>query len=127
MSITPFSSRPLFEHLGGDADSRTASLIYLGVAAAPASWWFVRWLYATAKSLPDPRLTDAYLRRLTIKYGITASAYWIAFAVALWSWRTGLFAAALITLGYLVPPARPDYKPGCEPKNDLDDADDEQG
>lgn len=126
VSVTPFPSRPLFEHIGGDAESKTAALVYLGIAAAPASWWFVRWLYATVKSLPDPRLTDAYLRRLMIKYGLTALAYWLAFAVAFWSWRTGLIAAAIITLGYLVPPARPEYKPGCEPADNVEDADDQQ-
>jgi len=126
VSITPFPARPLFEHLSGDADSQTAALVYLGVAAAPASWWFVRWQYAMIKCLPDPRLTDAYLRRLTTKYGITALLYWIAFVIAFWSWRSGLLAAALITLSYLVPAARPEYKPGHEPVNDLDEADDEQ-
>ena len=123
MSITPFPSRPLFEHLAGDADSKTAALVYLGVAAAPATWWFVRWLYATAKNLPDPRLSDAYLRRLTFKYGITASAYWIAFVVAFWNWRAGLLAAGTVTLSYVVPPARPEYKPGREPVDKLKDAD----
>lgn len=75
VSITPFPARPLVEHLGGDAESKTAVLAYLGVAAAPATWWFVRWVYATARALPEPRLTDAYLGRLNIKYGVTAGAY----------------------------------------------------
>ena len=38
VSITPFPARPLIEHLSGDADSRTATLVYLGIAAAPATW-----------------------------------------------------------------------------------------
>ena len=37
VSITPFPARPLIEHLGGDAESKTAVLAYLGVAAAPAA------------------------------------------------------------------------------------------
>lgn len=74
VSITPFPARPLIEHLGGDAESKTAVLAYLGVAAAPATWWFVRWVYATARGLPDPRLTDAYLRRTTLKFAVTAAA-----------------------------------------------------
>ena len=114
VSITPFPARPLIEHLIGDAQSRTAALVYLGVAATPATWWFVRWLYATVKKLPDPRLTDAYLKRLTLKYGVTAAAYWVAFAIAFWSWPAGLAVGAVVTLGYVVPPLRPVYKPGQE-------------
>lgn len=117
VSITPFPARPLIEHLGGDAESKTAVLAYLGVAAAPATWWFVRWVYATARALPDPRLTDAYLRRLTIKYGVTAGAYWAAFALAIWNWRAALIVAGIVTLSYIVPPAKPSYKPGQEPEN----------
>ena len=115
VSTTPFPSRPLIEHLGGDQGSRTAALVYLGVAAAPATWWFVRWLYATARGLADPRLTDAYLRRLSIKYAVTAGAYWAAFVLAFWSWRAGLIAAGIVTLSYVVPPANPAYRPTPEP------------
>ena len=111
VSITPFPARPLVEHLGGDAESTTAALWYLGVAATPATWWFLRWVYATARGLPDRRLTEAYLRRLTIKYGLTAAAYWAAFGLALWNWRAGLIAAGIVTLSYIVPPAKPTYKP----------------
>ena len=110
VSITPFPARPLVEHLAGDAESKAAVLVYLGVAAAPATWWFVRWVYATARALPDPRLTDAYLRRLTIKYGATAGAYWAAFGLAFWNWRVGLIAAGIVTLSYIIPPAKPVLK-----------------
>ena len=123
VSVTPFPARPLFEHAIGDGDSRTAALVYLAVAAPPATWWLVRWLYATAKGLPDPRLTDAYLRRLTLKYVATAALYWIALALAFWNWRLGLLLAALVTLGYVVPPMRLAYKPGEEPKDALEEAD----
>ncbi len=117
VSITPFPARPLIEHLGGDAESKTAVLAYLGVAAAPATWWFVRWVYATARGLPDQRLTDAYLRRTTLKFAVTAGAYWVAFALAIWNWRAGLIVAGIVTLSYIVPPAKPSYKPGQEPEN----------
>ena len=118
VSITPFPARPLVEHLGGDAESTTAALWYLGVAAAPATWWFLRWVYATARGLPDRRLTEAYLHRLTIKYGLTAAAYWAAFCLAFWNWRAGLIAAGIVTLTYIIPPAKPTYKPDPETKND---------
>lgn len=112
VSITPFPARPLFEHISGDADSAAAAVVYLGIAAAPATWWFARWTYATARGLTDPTLTDAYLRRLTVKYGITAAAYWAAFGLAFWNWVAGLAAAGVLTLSYLVPPAKPEFKRG---------------
>ena len=118
VSITPFPARPLFEHLAGDPQSRTAVLVYLGVAAAPATWWFLRWLYATARKLADPRLSDTYLRRLTIKYGLTAGAYWAAFTLAFWSSTSGLIAAGIVTLSYVVPPAKPEFRAGEQRQDD---------
>ena len=116
VSITPFPARPLVEHLAGDAESKTAVLVYLGVAAAPATWWFVRWVYATSRALTDLSLTDAYLTRLNIKYGVTAGADWAAFALAFSNWRAKLIVAVIVTLSYIVPPAKPAYKPGQEPE-----------
>lgn len=114
VSITPFPARPLIEHLGGDAESTTAAIWYLGLAAAPATWWFLRWVNATARGLPNRRLTEAYLRRLTIKYGLTAAAYWSALGLAFWNWRVGLIAAGIVTLSYIIPPAKPECQPGME-------------
>lgn len=78
----------------------------------------MRWLYATAKALPDPRLTDAYLRRLSIKYAVTVGAYWAAFALAFWNWRAALIAAAVVTVSYIVPSAPPELEPDESPQND---------
>lgn len=127
VSVTPFPARPLFEHIGGDAESRTAALVYLAVASTPATWWLARWVYATRKGLLDPRLAGGYLRRLTVKYSITATAYWTAFLVGFWNWRVGLAAAAVLTLGYVVPPLQPAFKPGQEPRDELEEADEQRG
>ena len=110
VSITPFPARPLVEHFAGDAESKTAALWYLGVAATPATWWFLRWVYATTRGLSDRRLTGAYLGRLNIKYSLTAGAYWAAFCLAFWNWRVGLIAAGIVTLSYIIPPAKPVFK-----------------
>ena len=123
VSITPFPARPLLEHLVSDAESKTAAIVYLGVAAAPATWWFLRWIYATARSLTDPRLTDVYLNRITINYGIPAASYWAAFAVAFWDWGVGLIAAGIVTLTYLVPPARPAFTTDVQSTTALEMAD----
>ena len=114
-SITPFRARPLFKHLSGNAERRTAALVYLGVTGAPATWWFVRWIYATARRLTDQRLADAYLKRLTIKYGVSALAYWAAFALTFWNWTDGIVAAGIVSLSDVVPPAKPIFKHGQMP------------
>ena len=126
VSVTPFPARPLFEHIRGDGESRVAALMYLSLAATPATWWLVRWVYATGKGLPDPRLAESYLNRLTLKYAATAVLYWIAFALAFWDWRLGLVVAALVSLGYVVPPMQPVFKPGQEPEDELEEAGEER-
>ena len=122
VSVTPFPARPLFEHIGGDAESRTAALVYLAVASVPATWWLARWVYAIRKGLLDPRLAGSYLQRLTFKYSITAAAYWACSFVGLWNWRVGLGAAAVVTLSYVIPPLQPAFKPGQEPRDELEEA-----
>ena len=123
VSLTPFPARPLFEHLMRDGDSRTAALVFLGVLSTPSSWWLARWLYAEAKELPDPTLEPSYLRRLSLKYAITAAAYWLAFGIAFLSWQAGLALAAIITLSYLAPPTTPQFRNGQEPADELEEAD----
>ncbi len=127
VSLTPFPARPLFEHVMGDGDSRTAALVFLGVLATPSTWWLTRWLYAVAKGLPDPTLEPRYLRRLSLKYAITVVAYWSAFGLAFFSWQTGLALAAATTLGYLVPPMAPAFREGQKPADELEEADEKRG
>ena len=127
VSITPFPAKPLFEHISGDAESQTAALVYMAVASAPATWWLARWVYATRTGLLDPRLARSYLQRLTFKYSITAAAYWMSLLAAFWNWRAGLAAAAVVTLSYVVPPMQPAFKPGQQPRDALEEADEEPG
>lgn len=123
VSVTPFPSGPFAAHLAGDGESRMAAVVYAGVLAAPSLAWFVRFLYARWRGLHDPRLAPVYLRRLTVKYASTAALFAAGVAVtAFIDWRVGFLLVALTTLGYLIPPQRPQFLPGQEPENELQEA-----
>ena len=124
VSLTPIPAGPMIAHLGGDADSATAARTYVVVLALPASVWLARWLYAVRGELLDRRLEAAYLKRLTLKYSLTAAAYWTAAALAWVDWRLGLGATLAVTLVYVLPPMTPAYRPGQEPRHELEEAED---
>lgn len=124
VSITPFPARAFVEHMAGDANSRTAGVIYTSLLAIPSLVWLIRWSYAVGRGLPDPRLDPTYLRQVTIKYAVTAAVFVAGVALsALVDWRVGFGVTALVTLTYLIPPMRPRYKPGQDPADELEEAD----
>nr|WP_295660821.1 TMEM175 family protein [Polymorphobacter sp.] len=129
VSVTPLPARPFVEHfragLDGDANGRTAAVVYAAALAAPSVAWLVRWLYAWRRHLLDDRLTDAYLHRVKIKYVATAVLSTAgAVIAALIDWRVGFGLTALVTLAYFLPPSKPEYREGQEPDHELEDAGD---
>lgn len=124
VSVTPFPARSFVEHLG-DANARTAACVYTALLAAPSVAWTLRWLYGTSRGLLDPALTPQYLRKLTVKYVATSAFMVLAFVLALaGAWQVGAGIAALATLLHVLPPAKPQYRPGQEPEDELEEADD---
>ena len=123
VSLTPIPAGPMVGHLAGDADSALAAQVYTCTLALPATLWLARWIYAVRLHLVDRRLDPAYLNRLTLKYVATSAAYWTAAGFTWVNWRVGLGAAVLVTLGYLVPPLAPVFKPGQKPRHELEEAD----
>ena len=123
VSLTPFPMRPLFEHLAGDGDSRTATLALTGVLALPATFWAARWFYAVSQELPDPTLDPAYVRRASLKYMWSVVAAYAAVFLSIWSWPCGLIVGSATVLIYLLPPLAPEFKPGQEPEDELEEAD----
>ena len=123
VSITPFPVRPFIEHLSDPFNIPTAATVYACLLALPALAWLIRWVYATRQDLLDPRLTPQYVSSLTLKYALTAAALLIGAALTAWvNWRLGIGLSALIILGYLVPPMKPKFKAGQEPKDELEEA-----
>ena len=122
VSLTPIPAGPMVRHLFGDGDSAIAARVYTGALAAPSLVWLLRWLYARRLGLLDRRLTEAYFKRLTVKYAVTAGAQVAAAALAWADWRLGLVASLVVTLSYFVAPMTPEYREGQEPDHELEEA-----
>jgi uncharacterized membrane protein len=124
VSITPFPARPFVEHVG-DVNAHTAALVYAALLAAPSLAWTVRWLYAVKRGLLDPRLTPVYLHKLTVRYVATSGLMLLGVALTVaGAWQAGMILIALLTALYVLPPMGPQYKPGQEPIDDIEEADD---
>ena len=123
VSITPFPSRPFVEHLNGH-NIRVAATVYTSLLALPSVLWLLRWLYAAHYRLVDPRLTPHYLHRMTLKcMWVVAGA--VVGVVLCWfvDWRVGMALVALVLLRYAFPPLAPEYNPGEEPADELEEPD----
>lgn len=124
VSITPFPARPFVEHWSDPANCRIAATVYAGVLTAPTLIWYLRWTYALKHDLLDPRLAPSYLYTLTIKYGLTVVADVTATLICWFAdWRVGMGVMALVIFGYALPPMTPEYNPGQEPKDELEEPD----
>ncbi|RST29805.1 DUF1211 domain-containing protein [Sphingomonas ginkgonis] len=124
VSITPFPARPFIDHLGDPANAATGAIVYAWVLTFPALVWLVRWFYGSTRGLLDPRLDHGFVRRTSIKYGLTTLCCLTGAIVAtVAEWRVGIALVAAATLVYLLPPMAPTYKPGEEPGSDIEEAD----
>ena len=124
VSILPFPTRALVDHIHGDRNSTTASVIYTAALLVPALVWTVKWSYAARVRLLDARITDRYLRRGEKVYAATSIGLAVSVLLAKTNWRLGVALAWAITLFYMAPPKEPDYKPGREPADDIEEPDD---
>ena len=125
VTLTPFPARAFFEHYGSDANGRTAAAVYAWLLAAPLVVWIIRWIYARWQGLLDPLLAKAYLNRLTRKYCLTAVIATAGAVIATWvDAEVGLIITALVIASYFAPPSKPEYRPGLEHANLLEDAGD---
>ena len=123
VSATPFPARPFVEHVG-DANAPAAATVYAGLLAAPSIAWTVRWQYARRVGLLDPHLSSSYLRKVTLRYAVTSLVLLAGTALtAIVNWRLGLAVIALATLSFVFPPRKPEFKPGEEPDDELQEAD----
>jgi uncharacterized membrane protein len=112
VSLLPFPTRAFVDHIQGDANTRTAAILYAAALAVPMLLWTVKWFYAVSNQLLDPRIADRYLLRGKKLYLATTCGLTVATAITFVEWRLGLVLAGLITLSYLLPPKSPEYKPG---------------
>ena len=127
VSITPFPTRPFVEHFHQPAEAPTAATVYAAMLTAPALAWTIRWLYGVRRGLLNPHLAPAYVRRATTRFSLTALGCVAATLVcAFIDWRVGIALIGLLTLQFAWPPMTPEYKPGEAPKDDIEEADEQQ-
>ena len=125
VSVTPFPTRPLVEHFNDAANIHTAALVYAAVLTAPALAWTIRWVYGVRRGLLSGHLAPDYVRTLATKYVASAGLCLLGLAItAFASWQAGLAIVGLVTLQFLLPPMAPRYRPGQEPNNEIEEADD---
>lgn len=124
VSVLPFPTRAFANHVGGDSNSKTAAVFYAFVLVAPALIWTVKWFYSVKQALLDPRFTVSYVSRVMKVCMATTAALILSASIAFFEWHVGIALALLITFAYLLPPRSPEYKPGQEPADELEEAED---
>ena len=127
VSILPFPTRAFVDHIRGDRNSPTASVIYTAALLLPALVWTGKWSYAARARLLDPRIDDRYLQRGEKVYAATSIGLAASVLLATADWRLGVALAWVITLSYAAPPKQPDYKPGREPTGATEQPEDQVG
>jgi uncharacterized membrane protein len=108
MGITflPFPTSLLAEYLG-EAEQRTAALIYSGTFFVIAVLFNVLWRYASHNNrLLDPRSDARAVRSISRQYAFGPLFYLVAFAVALVSAAGSLAVNMLLALFFAIPGRR---------------------
>lgn len=114
LSFLPFSTAVLGENLRQPGQERAAVAFYVLSFLAPAMAWFAMWRYAVAGGrLIDRNLEPAFIRKLTLRYGISSVVYPFALAADYWDYRAGLAIFTVITGMYLWPSPPPQYRNGA--------------
>lgn len=123
VSVVPVPAQVFADHL---TDARAApvgaAILVLGLLA-PAAAWSLKWAYADRHDLPDPRLTAAHRRKVALRNYFAVGANGLAGVLVFVEWRLGVAVAAVTTASFLIPPAPPEYKPGQEPSDELEEPD----
>lgn len=110
ISFLPFPTAVLAEYIADPEHRQAAATFYAFGLFLPAFGWFLMWIYGTVvRNLTDPDLSPAYLRQLTIAYGISAILFLVTIAMSLFSPYAGIGACIVLTLLYLKAPAEPKY------------------
>ena len=117
ISFLPFPTSVLGKHLEDMGDEKTAVAFYAFGLLLPALSWMLMWVYASkGYRLIDKRLAPNFVKYMTGQYILSTVLYLIALLASFVSPTAGLGIAIGLTLLYLMPPKRPEYR-------DLDTAD----
>lgn len=109
IAFLPFPTAVLAEYLNDDEHRKVAVSLYSFGLLAPATVWFLVWVYAAARKLTDQRLAPDFVSFLTRQYLLSIAVYLIAFGVSFASGTAALAVCAAVTGVYLFPPRRAKY------------------
>ena len=112
VSFMPLPAAALCEYVTRP-EYRQAATIFYGVGLLlPGFTWLLVWLYASHNyRLIDPRLTRAFVQRMTRQYIASTVLYIISLLASFWNPIVGLTIATGLTGLYLLPQKEPEYRP----------------
>jgi TMEM175 potassium channel family protein len=110
IAFLPFPTAVLGEYLDNAEQRDTAVRLYALGLLLPAFGWLVVWLYANARGLVDERLAPEYVRFLTAQYVLSNVLYATALLLSFLDPWVALVIVVGLTLLYLLPPRRPQYR-----------------
>jgi TMEM175 potassium channel family protein len=110
IAFLPFPTAVLGEYLDNAEQRDTAVRLYALGLLLPAFGWLVVWLYASARGLVDERLAPEYVRFLTAQYVLSNVLYATALLLSFLDPWVALVIVVGLTILYLLPPRRPQYR-----------------
>jgi uncharacterized membrane protein len=111
IAFFPYPAGILGEYIMDPEHRQTAITFYTFSIWLPAISWFLIWFYAKHKRrLVDHRLTDEFIRKLTRQYTFSNMLFMFSFLISLVNPVAGMSVCAGITILYLFPPKKPEYK-----------------
>jgi uncharacterized membrane protein len=111
IAFLPFPTGVLGEFFLAGKHSKTSISFYAFAIWMPAFCWLLMWLYARGqRRLIDHKLTDGFVNFLTKQFYFSNLLYVLAFLVSLFSSIASMSLCVGLTLLYLLPPRKPEYK-----------------
>ena len=110
IAFLPFPTAVLGEYLDNAEQRDTAVTLYALGLLLPAFGWFAVWMYANVGGHVDERLAPEYVRFLTGQYALSNVLYASALAISFVNPWVALVIVVGLTLLYLLPPRRPQYR-----------------
>jgi len=104
-----FPARVLAEHFPDTAARPTAAQYWVISLTAVSLAWLVKWSVGVHRGHIDPRLEQAYVRRLMRDFRLVALGNVAAALLVLINWPAGLLLSTLLMGWLLLPPGTPRY------------------
>lgn len=111
IAFLPYPAAILGDYIADESQRSMAVTLYALGIFLPAFSWLIMWLYSKHNyRIIDRRLAPAFIKTLTRQYYLSNLLYITAIIVSLFSPVVSLSINVGLTLLYLVPPRKPEYK-----------------